>query len=149
MKYIVNILCMLVFAQNSFADVLVNRYATTSLSPLSEQINPLLAIAEFKFPAQIQTVGDAVDHVLHPTGYELTNEQKQSKYVQLTLKKPLPVTARNLGPIKISDSLEVLMGKRVFQLVEDPINRKVDFRLRKEFASKIGANNDLRKPKIN
>ena len=143
------ILLSLVLVANSNANILVNRYETVSTAPLLEQINPLLAIAEFKFPAQIQTVSDALDLVLHQTGYELVNDQKQSKYVQFTLKKPLPVTARNLGPIKISDSLEVLMGKRVFQLVEDPINRKVDFKLRKEFANKTGVNNELRKSKAN
>lgn len=129
-------------------EIMVNRYETISIKPLEEQINPLLAIAEFRFPIQIQTVGDATAMVLRQTGYSLSTEN-QSKYVVLTLEKPLPVTLRNLGPIKISDSLEVLMGKRVFQLVEDPINRKVDFKLRKEFANKTGVNNELTKSKAN
>lgn len=140
----------IICSQTCVADfVITSRYSTANTDPLKEQINPLLAVAEFKFPAQIQTVGNALNFVLHPTGYALIDEQKQSDYVQLTLKKPLPVTLRNLGPIKIINALEVLMGKNVFQLVEDPLYRVVDFKLKKEFANKTGVNNELRKSKVN
>ena len=127
-KYI--LIIILAIASNSFANITINRYSTISTKPQAEQVNPLLAIAKFKFPVQVYTVGDAVDMVLHQTGYSLIDEQKQSKYIRLTLRKPLPVTVRSLGPVQVFDALEVLMGKNVFQLVEDPLNRKVNFKIR-------------------
>lgn len=144
-NYFLILLIITVSTSYSGNTVVGGRYSTISLDPLAEQVNPLLAIAEFKFTAQVQTVGEAVDLVLRQTGYEIISDQNQSNNVRLTLKKPLPVTVRSLGPIKISDALEVLMGQNVFQLVEDPLNRKVNFKLRKEFISKIGANNAFRK----
>lgn len=144
MRLIKNISFLIFFVSfniHGLDQVSTGRYSTTSLKSLSEQINPLLAVAKYKFPANVNTVGEAIKIVLHQTGYELVDDTKQSKHVQLSLKKPLPVTVRSIGPIKVSDTLEVLMGKNVFQLVEDPLNRKVNFKIRAEFARKIGAKN--------
>lgn len=139
---LISVISLNIYASNG---VVNSRYVTLNTKPLAEQVNPLLAITQYKFPSQINTVGEAIEIVLHQTGYELIEESKQTKYVQLSLKKPLPVTVRSLGPLKTSDALEVLMGKNVFQLVEDPLNRKVDFKIKKEYASKMGAKNVYKK----
>ncbi len=75
-------------------------------------MNPFLATGTFHFPPSVATVGAAIDQVLAPTGYRLTPTLKPS--VQQTLRQPLPLPDRTLGPMTIHTALLALMGEEVY-----------------------------------
>ena len=108
----------------------IGRYTTVVNTPTQAQLNPLLAVSQFKFNDHIKTVGDAVTLVLENSGYQLAPKEKLSNEVIMTLMKPLPITERNLGPLTIQDCLLVLMGQSVFNLTSDPLQREVNFKLK-------------------
>lgn len=112
----------------------VNRYATVDNKPLASQINPLVAIQQVHFNTNIHTVGDAVTHWLLYSGYTLVAAQELSEPLKTVLTKPLPQVDRDLGPLSVRDGLEVLVGKDIFNLVVDPLNRKVSFKLSPKYA---------------
>ncbi|PCI35421.1 MAG: hypothetical protein COB50_05430 [Thiotrichales bacterium] len=109
----------------------INRYTTIKNTPSAAEINPLLAIAIFKFPARITTVGQAMRQVLLHTGYRLAKHL--SPDVKQTLKKPLPLTNVTLGPMPIKAALLVLMGKEVYLMQRDPLHRLINFKLKPSF----------------
>ena len=107
----------------------ISRYASVANTPTAAQVNPLVAVSQFRFGLNVQTVGDAVTQVLRNTGYTLAPVKQLSSNVQSILGKPLPITQRKLGPLSIKTTLTVLMGQQVVQLIEDPVHRIVTFRL--------------------
>lgn len=120
----------------------IGRYVTASNSPTSAQINPLLAVAQYKFSSSVTTVGAAIDQVLATTGYKLVPQKQLTKAAQETLVKPLPITVRNLGPISVKGALEVLMGKEVFNLVVDPLHRLISFKVKSSIAKELGVGHE-------
>ena len=94
------------------------------------QVNPLVAIAQFKCQPQVETIGDAILQVLQNTSYALVPDKQLSQLAQETLKKPLPITVRTLGPLPIKEAVLVLMGKEVFDLVVDPTHRLINFKIK-------------------
>ena len=116
-----------VYATNQ---IQVNQFTSVSTKPTLAQREPLLAISEFKFSPKIKTVGQAIHQVLEDTGYSLVSVSKLSSIVQEVLKKPLPVTQRELGPITVSEALKVLIGDDVFYMRIDHLNRLVTFKLK-------------------
>ena len=114
----------------------ISRYTTVPNGPTMAQINPLQALSHFKFQPSVYTVGQAVEHVLATTGYRLA--PRLSPAVKNTLNKPLPLTNRKLGPMTITQALQVLMGKEVFQLERDPLNRLVNFKVKPAIAEALG-----------
>lgn len=116
----------------------ISRYVTVQNGPTSAQINPLLAVSTFKFPPSIYTVGEAVNQVVATTGYKLSNNL--SKQARETLKQPLPITDRKLGPMKIQTVLQVLLGAEVYNLQRDPLHRLVNFEVKPSIAKALGVN---------
>ena len=114
----------------------IGRYVTVDNGPTKSQINPLLAISIYRFSPSIYTVGQAVKQVLSTTGYRLVT--KPSKILSETLSKPLPITDRKLGPMKIQSALNVLVGSEVYDLVRDPLHRLVDFKIKPSIAKALG-----------
>lgn len=112
----------------------VGRYATVDNKPLASQINPLVALQQVHFGTRIHTVGDAVSHWLSFSGYALMDEKEQPESLKAVLHKPLPQVDRDLGPMSVQEGLEVLVGKGIFNLVIDPLNRKIDFKLSPKYA---------------
>lgn len=112
----------------------VNRYATVENKPSKAQINPLLSVQQVHFPQNINTVGEALNHWLLYSGFSLVETKAMPVALQEVLSQPLPQVDRNLGPLTVSDGLEVLAGKEVFSLVADPLHRKVSFKLRPQYA---------------
>lgn len=110
----------------------IGRYTTFQNKPTRAQINPLLAVGQFRFPPSVETVGDAIDVILQNTSYKLSPKKQLSNEVLETLLKPLPITVRNLGPIEIKDAVVILMGKDVFTLVVDPLHRLINFDVKPE-----------------
>ncbi|MGQ3887837.1 hypothetical protein ACQUW5_02250 [Legionella sp. CNM-1927-20] len=114
----------------------INRYATVANKPLPAQINPLSAIQQIRFSQNITTIADAVDYWLQYSGYKLAPKENQPSILQTVMNKKLPQTQRNLGPMSIRDGLEVLVGSQVFVLLENPLKREVNFRLRPVYQQK-------------
>lgn len=117
----------------------IGRYSTVANSATAAQINPLLAVGQFKFPPHILNVGEAVESVLQNTSYRLVPLSQQVSAVRETLLMRLPITDRTLGPLQIKDVLIVLMGKEVFHLVVDPLHREINFEIKPEIAQALGA----------
>lgn len=114
----------------------VGRYITVNNVPSNAQVNPLLAVATFHFGPHVSTVGDAIAQVLRYTGYQLVKDI--SPQVKQTLAKPLPVTDRTLGPMRIQQVLIVLMGAEVYELQRDPLHRLVNFQVKPTIAQALG-----------
>ena len=96
-------------APEIFADdnlLRTDRYTLTQLVADSAQTDPLSTIVQTEFPAQIETVGDAVAYLLHRSGYELLRTDE----IIDALKLPLPRTHRQIGPIDLRTALRTLVG---------------------------------------
>ena len=108
----------------------INRYATVANKPLAAQINPLLAVQHVHFPREVHTIGQAIKWWLKYSGFSLVSQEKQTDSLQTILRQPLPQIDRNLGPLNVRDGLEVLVGQHSFTLIEDPLLRQVNFKLK-------------------
>jgi len=108
----------------------INRYATVANKPLVAQLNPLLAVQQIHFPHEIKTVGEAIEWWLHYSGFALASKEKQPLSLQVVMHQPLPQIHRNLGPLTVKEGLEILAGYQVFVVVENPIMRQVNFKLK-------------------
>ena len=105
----------------------VERYSTVSTEASAAQINPLLSVSSFRFPQSVVSVGDAVNAVLLYSGYALDSSDRLPSQLVTVLSKPLPMVDRTLGPLTSEEALLVLVGKGLFSLKQDPINRTVNF----------------------
>lgn len=108
----------------------INRYATVANKPLAAQINPLLAVQQVHFPQEVQTIGQAIEWWLRFSGFSLVSKEKQSESLQAVMRQALPQIDRTLGPLTVKDGLEVLVGQQSFVLIEDPLLRQVNFKLK-------------------
>jgi conjugative transfer region protein (TIGR03748 family) len=113
----------------------VGRYLTISNKPLPQQRDLLSQTIQMRFPPNVKTVGDAVNHILRYSGYSLIAANQRSTDLKNTLQKPLPLVDRGFGPMTLRDALTTLIGP-AFALAEDPLNREVDFRLKPNFSKK-------------
>ena len=107
-------------------EVTVARYSTLPLVPSSAQQDPLSEIAEQDFNDDIERLGEAVEHVLEPTGYRLATDAHADPQRATLLAMPLPAVHRRLGPLPRRAMLRVLAGTS-WVLVEDPLHRLVSF----------------------
>ncbi|WP_148263477.1 PFGI-1 class ICE element type IV pilus protein PilL2 [Legionella drancourtii] len=108
----------------------INRYATVANKPLAAQINPLLAVQQVHFPQEVQTIGQAIEWWLRFSGFSLVSKEKLSESLQAVMRQALPQIDRTLGPLTVKDGLEVLVGQQSFVLIEDPLLRQVNFKLK-------------------
>jgi conjugative transfer region protein (TIGR03748 family) len=107
-------------------EVQVGRYSSVRPVPTEEQINLLSALVTVRFPETVTTVGQAVDHLLGPSGYRLAPGSVAEPGRAALLALPLPEPHRSLGPMPLRTALETLAGP-AFRLVEDPVHRRVSF----------------------
>ncbi len=117
----------------------INRYATVQNKPLAAQLNPLLAVQQVHFSQDIKTVGQAMMYWLNYSGFHLASIDKQPPSLQAVMRQSLPQVDRNLGPLTVKDGLEVLAGQQVFSLIQDPLLREVNFKLKPAFAPAVKA----------
>ena len=108
------------------AEVQVGRYATVATIPTEVQVRLLSAIVRVEFPGSVTRVGQAVEHLLQPSGYRLSPQHAAERTRQSLLNLPLPEPHRTLGPMPLKTALETLVGP-AFRLVEDPVQRLVSF----------------------
>lgn len=131
---VITSLSLLAFTAQAAHVTQINRYATVENKPLTAQIHPLLAVQQIHFPQEVKTVGQAMGWWLQYSGFSLAGVDKQSASLQAVMRQTLPQVDRNLGPLTVKDGLEVLVGQQVFMLVEDPMLRVVNFKLKPAFA---------------
>ena len=108
------------------------RYLTLKMQPGAEQTDMLAVVIQVHFSPAIQTVGDAINEVLRYSGYALIEKSQQSPDLQNTLKKPLPLVYRDLGPVTLRQALKLLAGTP-FELSVDLLNRSINFKLKPAF----------------
>lgn len=111
----------------------VNRYATVSNKPLPAQVNPLVGVQLIHFPQHVKTIGDALTYWLQYSGFALVPEKDRSLALQETMHQPLPFVDRHLGPLTVQDGLTILVGQQVFVLIQDPLHRTINFKLKSPF----------------
>ena len=116
----------------------VGRYKTVSNKPTAAQVNPLLAIGQYKFASSIRTVGQAIGQVLSTSGYRLVDEKTMNKNAKSVLKLPLPLVDRELGPMAVQDIVSVLMGRDIFNLRINPLQRTINFSVKPSVAKQVG-----------
>lgn len=104
----------------------VGRYSLWQAAPTEGQAEPLAVMVAVKFPKPVQTVGDAVQHLLDDSGYRLAGTPGSASHILLA--QPLPAVHRALGPLRLGQALQVLAGP-VFRLVQDPLHRRIAFEL--------------------
>lgn len=86
------------------------RYTTSTVAPSAASRAPLAVIATVNFPrGHVATVGDALEHLLVRTGYQLERERLTLKATAV-LRMPLPDSQRRLGPYRVDQMLSVLLG---------------------------------------
>ena len=111
-------------------DIILNRYSRQNMTAEPQQTDPLSVVIEINFPSTVVTVEDAIDYLLLQSGYRYLYEDDIE--IRNLLSLSLPRVHRNLGPISLRSALETLAGSP-WNLVENEVNRTVQFKLREEF----------------
>lgn len=106
------------------------RYTLSAPVATEEQRDLLSVVTEIQFPSSVTNIGDAMDTLLHPSGYQLAS--LGNPYLGILLDLPLPAVHRRLGPITIENALQTLAGEP-FQPVFDPVRRLVSFELKSAY----------------
>lgn len=133
-----SILCLFVATSglaNSSDSTEVGRYLTVKNRPSVDQMDLLSQTIQMRFPQDVHSVGDAMSYLLRYSGYSLVDDSRQNDALKNTLKKPLPLVDREFQPMALKDALIVLAGP-AFVLVQDPLNREVDFHVKPAFVKR-------------
>jgi type IV pili sensor histidine kinase/response regulator len=109
-------------------DIQVGRYSFSAATPTEAQADLLEASITMQFPDRVQTVGEAVQHLLQQSGYRLADPAVTGPESAYLFALALPAVQRDLGPMTLKRALQTLAGP-VFQLIEDPVHRLVAFEL--------------------
>lgn len=121
------ILLLLTGSAGAEPPVSLSRYAYLAPGSTHAQRHPLqVTLAEARFPQEIATVGDALEHLLRRSGYRLDRER--SPWARsILLPQPLPEVHRELGPIHLSEALGILAGE-AWKLRVNPLYRTLTIR---------------------
>jgi conjugative transfer region protein (TIGR03748 family) len=91
--------------------VALGRYTSMDARPALSVRNPMRVVATVNFPkSHVQTVGDAVKHLLVRTGYELSAPAQLGDAQQALLGLALPESHRRIGPYRVEAILQALLG---------------------------------------
>lgn len=104
----------------------VGRYSVWPVTATQAQAAPLSAIVTVRFPRPVHTVEQAIQHLLDGSGYRLAGTPDSPAAIMLA--QSLPEVHRSLGPLRLNQALQILAGP-VFQLVQDPLHRRIAFEL--------------------
>lgn len=119
-------ICAVASVNLQASDSQVGRYSLFAATPTEAQAELLATMMTVRFPGRIQTVGEAVRHLLQRSGYRLASLEAIGPDTIALFTLPLPAVHRDLGPMTLRGALETLAGPS-FQLVQDPIHRLVSF----------------------
>jgi len=110
-----------------------DRYTLVSTRPADAQLDPLNQVVDITMPAQlVSTVGEGFRYLLLESGYSLCSAT--SAVFSELLSRPLPAVQRTIGPLKLSEALQVVAGP-AWRLKVDEVNREVCFELRDQYRS--------------
>lgn len=110
-----------------------DRYTLVSTRPADAQLDPLNQVVDITMPAQlVRTVGEGFRYLLLESGYSLCSATTAA-FSEL-LSRPLPAVQRTIGPLKLSEALQVVAGP-AWRLKVDEVNREVCFELRDQYRS--------------
>lgn len=115
-------------------ETLTQGYTVITPTATAEQNDILSVVIVIKFPATVQTVGEAVNTLLDRSGYRLVYGAQGDPALPTLLALPLPQVHRNIGPIRLRDALQALAGSS-WILVEDPVNRLIGYDLDPRFSA--------------
>lgn len=101
--------------------ITISRYTRVLAEPSQDQQYPLAERLSLHFTQQ-KTVADALHHALQGSGYQMIHAQDQA--AKELLNKPLPRVHRQLGPMTLSQILQVLVGQP-FQLMVNDVRREI------------------------
>ena len=133
--------CSTLQAQTVLTDggskVQLGRYTSKDSTPEESTLKPLEVVAQIHFPrSTVVTVGEAIRHTLLRTGYSLPDPAALPIYERRVLDLPLPESQRVLGPFRVKDILQVLLGP-AWQLNQDDIQRIVWFSVAPAYATAL------------
>ncbi len=110
-----------------------DRYTLVSTRPDDAQRDPLNQIVDITMPAQlVKTVGEGFRYLLLESGYSLCSATT-SAFSEL-LSRPLPAVQRDIGPVRLSEALQIVAGP-AWRLRVDDVNREICFELRDQYRS--------------
>ncbi|MBS1206062.1 MAG: pilus assembly protein PilL [Proteobacteria bacterium] len=110
-----------------------DRYTLVSTRPDDAQRDPLNQIVDITMPAQlVKTVGEGFRYLLLESGYSLCSATT-SAFSEL-LSRPLPAVQRDIGPVRLSEALQIVAGP-AWRLKVDEVNREICFELRDQYRS--------------
>ncbi|WP_210525901.1 TcpQ domain-containing protein [Pantoea ananatis] len=110
-----------------------DRYTLVSTRPADAQLDPLNQVVDITMPAQlVSTVGEGFRYLLLESGYSLCSATTAA-FSEL-LSRPLPAVQRTIGPLKLSEALQVVAGP-AWRLKVYEVNREVCFELRDQYRS--------------
>ncbi|EBB3818383.1 TcpQ domain-containing protein [Salmonella enterica] len=104
------------------------RYTLVSVKSADAQREPLNQLIDITMPGQlVNSVGDGFRYLLFQSGYSLCGRYG-ADFAEL-LKRPLPAVQRKIGPMRLSETLQVVAGP-AWRMSVDEVNREVCFVLR-------------------
>ncbi|EAP7712438.1 hypothetical protein H0C27_002751 [Salmonella enterica] len=104
------------------------RYTLVSVKNADAQREPLNQLIDITMPGQlVNSVGDGFRYLLFQSGYSLCGRYG-ADFAEL-LKRPLPAVQRKIGPMRLSEALQVVAGP-AWRMSVDEVNREVCFVLR-------------------
>ncbi len=110
----------------------LGRYSVITATPTPAQEDIMTVLVTIKMPGLIHTVGDAIQHLLQPSGYRLARFDAQGPEVIQLLNLPLPDVHRHLGPMPLNEALLVLASP-AFILHTDPVHRLIAYDLKPDY----------------
>ncbi|EHU7138185.1 TcpQ domain-containing protein [Salmonella enterica] len=107
------------------------RYTLVSVKSADAQREPLNQLIDITMPASlVSSVGDGFRYLLFQSGYSLCGRYG-ADFAEL-LNRPLPAVQRRLGPVRLSEALQVVAGP-AWRMTVDEVNREVCFVLREAY----------------
>ena len=104
----------------------VGRYSVIAARPTTGQQDLLSVTRAITIPSNIKRVGDALDWLLHDSGYRLADDAVLSEEVVAMFDLPLPAAHRQFEPMPLNAVLGLMVGP-AFRIVEDPVHRLIAF----------------------
>ncbi|HFW3715114.1 TPA: TcpQ domain-containing protein [Salmonella enterica subsp. enterica serovar 6,7:y:-] len=104
------------------------RYTLVNVKSADAQREPLNQLIDITMPGQlVNTVGDGFRYLFFQSGYALCGRYG-ADFAEL-LNRPLPAVQRKIGPMRLSEALQVVAGP-AWRMSVDEVNREVCFVLR-------------------
>lgn len=106
----------------------LSRYSSLDIASIKARRNIMVSVVDEHFSDEIQTVGDAIVHLVRKYGYRVgrASPEDESQYYLFNL--PLPETHREFSPFPLISTL-ALLGGEGFGVVVNPVRREVTYQL--------------------